>query len=107
MATLNLISLYCQETEDWTGADEPYLRVNGVEVWSGSLNDQESVPIGIDISFNQWANIQLFDEDFGWFDNDDFLGNVQVTTEQVGQGELPAYFTGDGANYVLHYEVIA
>lgn len=106
MATLQLISLYCHETEDWTGADEPYLRVNGVEVWNGTLNDEEGVPLGIDVSFNQQTTIKLFDEDFGWFDDDDFLGSVPVTTEQIGQGELTAFFSGDGANYELTYQVI-
>ncbi len=112
MATLTLLSLLCNETEDWTGADEPYLRVNGRQTWRGSLNDGDSVDFGIgqtglDVSFSQLATIQLYDDDFGWFDNDDFLGSVQATTDQIGLGEQTAYFTGDGASYELTYIVTA
>ena len=45
---LRLISLYCSATEDSTGADEPYLHVNGIKVWgseSPGLNDQETVDL--------------------------------------------------------------
>lgn len=112
MATLTLISLLCNETEDWTGADEPYLRVNGRTVWSGSLNDGDSKDFGVgqtglNISFSQVATIQLYDKDFGWFDNDDFLGSTQAVTQQIGLGEQTAYFNGDGASYELTYIVTA
>lgn len=33
MAMLTLKNLCCIETEDWTRADEPYLRVNGSTKW--------------------------------------------------------------------------
>jgi hypothetical protein len=34
MAILKLISIECIETEDFSGADTPYLRVKGIEVWT-------------------------------------------------------------------------
>jgi hypothetical protein len=114
MATLTLKNLYCISTEDWTGADEPYLRVNGSTKWGpGSLNDEKDVDLldkngnPLQIIFNGQATISLHDKDFGWFDDDDFLGSSTVTDQDIGRGDLPASFTRDGANYILAYEVTA
>lgn len=113
MATLTLKTLYCHETEDWTGADEPYLRVNGKTVWSGSLNDEQDTNLLdkngnlLTFALNGQATIKLFDKDFGWFDDDDFLGQVEVTTQEIGLGDQIAFFTLDGANYELTYTVTA
>lgn len=113
MATLTLKNLYCIETEDWTGADEPYLRVNGSTKWKGSLNDEEDVDLfnksgnPLQISFNGQATISLHDDDFGWFDDDDFLGSWKVSSQEIGRGDQHAFFNRDGANYILTYEVTA
>ncbi|MBD1891578.1 hypothetical protein [Coleofasciculus sp. FACHB-SPT9] len=117
MATLTLKTLYCQETEDWTGSDEPYLRVNGQTVWQGALNDQKDAPLFnektadpndfLAFDFSGQATIKLFDADAGWFDDDDFLGSIQVTNQDIGLGDQTKPFNLDGAYYELTYEVTA
>lgn len=107
---LRLISLFCAKTEDNTGADEPYLLVNGVKVWgseSPGLNDQETadlsaVPV---IDFNTRARVELFDEDSP--DDDDLLGRFYAGKMQLGQGEVEYKFVEDDADYTLTYEVTA
>ncbi|MBW4504718.1 MAG: hypothetical protein KME57_35535 [Scytonema hyalinum WJT4-NPBG1] len=107
MANLRLISIFCNETEDFTGADEPKILVNGRQVWQGSLNDRQSasltaLPL---IEFTSTAKIELYDRDSGGPDDDDFLGSHEARASEAGQGEKRPAFTGDGANYVITYEV--
>ncbi|NEP17290.1 MAG: hypothetical protein F6J97_10340 [Leptolyngbya sp. SIO4C1] len=109
MANLKLISLECKKTEDWSGADEPYLRVNGNNVWGPiSLNNGQSATVDRTVEFSQTAEIALYDQDVGsWFDTDDHLGTLAANTDQVGQGEQRGRFNKDGADYTLTWEVLA
>ena len=110
MPRLRLISLYCQTTEDNTGADEAYLVVNGRQVGGvNSINDRQARDLTyIDpISFTTTAEIRLYDQDTGVFDKDDFLGSLTATKEQAGLGEQRGKFTQDGADYTLTWEVLA
>jgi hypothetical protein len=103
---LHLKSLFCESTEDSTGADEPYILVNGSRVWgNASMNDNESEDIDVTVKASGNSTITLFDEDTGVFDDDDKLGVVTVTESQIGQGQQTGKFTGDGANYTLYYTV--
>jgi hypothetical protein len=111
MATLKLIDLYCIETEDSLGADEPYLLVDGSKKWSGSLNNGEHAPMvdkqgnPLEFTFNGAIDIKLYDSDGNhWYDRDDFLGSFRVTELDVVGGN-PMHFTLDGANYELSYTV--
>jgi len=110
MAKLRLISLVCSETEDNTGADEPYLLVDGNEVWGPqSMNDNDREDLrGIEpISFTGSINIKLYDEDVGgWFDDNDLLGSKDVSADLAGAGAKPYEFTKDGGNYTLFCEVL-
>jgi hypothetical protein len=107
---LRLISLFCSTTEDITGADEPYLLVNGVKVWgsespglnNGETADLSAVPV---IDFNTRARVELFDEDSP--DDDDLLGRFYAGKMQLGQGEVEYKFVEDDADYTLTYEVTA
>lgn len=110
---LRLISLYCSTTEDSTGADEPYLLVNGNQVWgmespglnNGDTADLSAVPV---IDFDTRARVELFDRDLGGaLDPDDLLGRFYAGKMQAGQGELEYKFTLDDADYTLTYEVTA
>lgn len=110
MPRLRLISLYCEETEDNAGADEAYLTVNGQQVGGvNSINDREARDLTYiePIAFTTSAEIRLFDEDTGIFDDDDALGTLTAVSDQVGQGEQRGNYTGDGANYTLTWEVLA
>lgn len=107
MAKLRLISIFCKETEDTTGADEPKILVNGKDVWRGSLNDRQSASLsGLPlIEFTSTAKIELYDRDSGGLDDDDFLGSHEAKASEAGLGEKRPSFTRDGANYVITYEV--
>lgn len=109
MAKLKLISLECKKTEDSAGADEPYIRVNGKNVWGPiSLNDGQSATIDITVDFSQSAEIELFDQDPGIFgDKDDHLGTLTAKVDQIGKGEQRGKFTKDGADYTMNWEVFA
>jgi hypothetical protein len=109
MAKLRLISLYCEKTEDTTGADEAYLVVNGRQVGGvNSINDREARDLTyIDpIAFTSSAKIRLYDQDTGVFDKDDFLGELTATAAQTGQGEQRGRLRRDGADYTLTWEVL-
>jgi hypothetical protein len=104
---LQLISLVCHETEDTFGADEPYLRVGGNVVWSGSLNDNDSANLqGLpEIPFPHTGSISvaLFEDDSP--DTDDFLGEVFVSHAQADGTNKTAVFDLDDARYTLTYRV--
>ncbi|MBE9591881.1 MAG: hypothetical protein IMF19_00225, partial [Proteobacteria bacterium] len=79
MAELELISLVCKATEDWTGADETYLLLNGRRVWgpnSMNDNDVEDLSRMPKASFHSKVRVDLYDQDSGWFDDDDHLGRM-------------------------------
>ena len=106
---LKLISLVCHDTEDWTGADEAYLLVKGRRIWGPqSMNDNDAADLrGVfPVSFTSSARIDLYDQDAGWFDNDDHLGTAYAYASQVGTGEKQVSFTKSGASYTLFFEVI-
>jgi hypothetical protein len=105
MAKLKLNRIKCHSTEDWGGADEVRLKLNDVEVWRSDMNDDDELNLGIVKHFNYSARIDLYDEDTGWFDDDDHLGTNSVNVSDAGKGEKTLSFTGDGANYTLYYEV--
>jgi hypothetical protein len=99
-----LVRLACQQTEDSTGADEAYLTYNGERVFGPrSINDGQSLNLGIVRPLSGQAQVALFDEDSP--DADDFLGSITVSTSELNQGLRNQGFTGDGANYTLFYRV--
>ncbi len=88
--------LECVTTEDWTGGDELYIRVNGRTIWSAadSVNDGESIAVNRIV--NSGDTVALYDEDSP--DADDFLGSDIVEGDH---GTL--VFSNDDALYYLHY----
>ena len=109
MAKLQLISLVCHGTEDYTGADEPYLLVKGRRIWgpeSMNDNDVEDLSRVSPISFSSKARIDLYDQDAGWLDDDDHLGTTYARASFAGRGEYEHHFRGDGAHYTLTYQVL-
>ena len=68
MPQLRLISLQCSETEDWTGPDEPYVLLNGKQVWgpvSMNTNDRQDLGAVPPYSFRRQVRIDLLEEDAG------------------------------------------
>ena len=106
---LQLVSLRCNEPED-AGGDEAFLRVGGRRVWSRSMDSdsEEDLSTLPAIQFAETTNVSLWDEDGPqWLDSDDHLGTVQVSRDQLEQGDVTGSFTLDGANYELTYRVIS
>jgi hypothetical protein len=78
MPFLKLLALECHNTEDNTGPDEAYLRINGRRVWRGKINDGETRDLS-DVNRTEFVDncrIDLYDKDFGLggLDPDDHLG---------------------------------
>lgn len=108
--SLRLIELRCHRTEDWIGADEAYLRINGTTAWGPVRmnNGQSASLLHLPASrFRRRVRLDLYDQDFGYFDRDDHLGTAYAWAAQAGSGEQEAHFTGDGAHYTLTFEVTA
>jgi hypothetical protein len=108
MPFLKLIALECHDTEDNTGADEAYIRVNGRRVWKERINDGRSKDLaGVErIEFVDNCRIDLYDEDVGTFlDPDDHLGTAYVWARQVDQGMQHIPFNGSRWGYTLHCQV--
>jgi hypothetical protein len=103
------ISLRCNITEDNLGPDEAYLTFQGQRLWGpDSINDTESVALtGLvrPIRFIRAIRVELYDQDAGWFDDDDFLGRLEVMADHE-RGEHTHTFNGDGANYDFTYAVL-
>jgi hypothetical protein len=110
---LKFVGIQCYQTEDWTGPDEPYLIIDGRQVWrAGSMNngDVQDLRIVPPVTFFSSSQIKLYDADAGsWFDRDDHLGTVTVTSSQAGENGQGmnhiGRFRGDGASYDLYYTV--
>lgn len=104
--------LHCSETEDYTGADEVELIItpDGTRKPSlqYSLNNGEDWSINGLYAFNDKVNIRLYDIDndswyTAWQDDDDFLGQVDISKNLVEHAT--ATFTRDGADYTLTYSI--
>jgi hypothetical protein len=98
MATLILDKLICHQTQDLTGADDAYIKVNG-DVVSGPhrMNNGDSISVGYQSQFNDRVTIELWEHDSP--DPDDLLGRHVVSPGT--SGTLPC--KNDGANYDLGY----
>jgi hypothetical protein len=96
MTRVTLGILECVTTEDWSGGDEPYIKVNGRTVWTSadSVNDGESIAVNRIV--NSGDTVALYDADSP--DADDFLGSDIVEGDR---GTL--VFGNDDALYYLHY----
>ncbi|NMG09132.1 hypothetical protein [Brasilonema sp. UFV-L1] len=110
MARLELISLYCEKTEDTVGSDEIYFVINGNQVGGvNTINAREGKDLRYisNIIFDRTAEIALYDKDTGIFNEDDLVGSVTATSGQVGEGEITAKFSRGGSDYTLTWRVLA
>ena len=108
MPFLKFVSVECHNTEDDTGADEAYIRVNGRKIWNAKINDVQTKDLsGVErIEFTDNARIDLYDEDVGTiFDPDDHLGTQYVWAKQTDRGEQHLSFNGPRWSYTIHCQV--
>ena len=100
MPICRLIRITCHEQEDWTGDDEPYIKINGKVVWGPKdMRKGETREIYRDYQFNHRARVALYERD-DW-DPDDFLGEHVITRADIDKGEQAFSFMEDGANYTI------
>lgn len=96
---LTLGELRCETTEDNSGADNAYIKVNGQKVWGPfNINDGEDLDVAWSGSFRGTVAIELWDEDS--FDPDDLLGRHAVKPGMKGTLQ----FNNDDSNYYLKYD---
>lgn len=99
--TLVLQSLQCLDMQE-TFSDEPYLRVNGNNVWFGTgfaLNT--SKPVNVSVQFCNSASVELLEDD-GLYDDSIALQAIANTLTAGTTRD----FVGAGAKYRLWYKVI-
>ena len=105
---LILKTLVCQVTEDDTGSDEAYIKVNGEKVWGRCNMDngytrhilEESTGHYITVPVYKSVRIELFDYDPI---KDDKLGVWE--TENLQVGDYVATFRGNWSFYTLFFSV--
>ncbi|MFI0405773.1 hypothetical protein [Actinomadura sp. 3N508] len=102
-AAVNLTRLVCYETEDSSGGDEIYIRINGKKVWSiaDSINCDHDKPnhYPINRKAKTGDQVSLYDKDGDLpGDSDDHLG---TDTVEGNRGSL--VFNLDEALYTIEY----
>ncbi len=107
--TLHLLSLACHETEDFTGADSAFIKINGAIVWGPEQinnNEVRNLSEATAIQFTTSIRLDLYDQDTGLFvDSDDHIGGIDIPSSQAGAGNQEASINGDGARYTITYRV--
>lgn len=99
--TLVLQQLQCLDLQELT-SDEPYLRVNGSNVWFGTgfgLNTAK--PVNVSVQFCNSASVELLEDDAIF---DDSIA-LQAIADTLTAGTTRD-FVGAGAKYRLWYKVI-
>ena len=106
MATITLVSLTCNETEDNAGSDECELRIwadSAFQTRRRNMNNGDVWHLGVKLDFEYRVKIQLYDLDnpgFPLYDDHDYLGTLIIRpNQQQGTGT----FNQDGADYVLEW----
>jgi hypothetical protein len=108
MPLLKLLSLYCQDQEDDTGPDEPYLLVDGKKIDCSPMSEGGSKSLSHIEVFKFEGNISVRLRDEDWPDADDDLGTVVIKSSGLDdpEKELEAEFRKDDAHYLLRYRVL-
>ena len=103
MPWLKLNRITCHKQEDWTGDDDPYIKVNGRHVWGPrSMDTGQTREIHHQVPFSRRASVALYERDV--WDGDDHLGTHTITRQHIGIGEQAYSFAEDGANYTIWIE---
>ena len=105
---LKLISIECQQQDDWTGTDQIYLKLDGEEMTNtaristgGQLDLTGLTPIQIEEDIS--VLLELFEDDF--LDPDDKLVSGKIGCLFVGQGVQTLYGEKGSASYQITYKI--
>ncbi|MGG7569098.1 hypothetical protein [Streptomyces sirii] len=99
MSVVTFYTLECVEQEDWNGADDIYITINGVRAYSTSIEKGDKRHIDKSFPFSgDVATVRMYESDR--LDDDDLLGE-QIPL--LGEGEMK--FREDGAHYTLSYKL--
>jgi hypothetical protein len=133
--TVKLMSLRCLVAQEADG-DEIYINVNGRTIWSvGTMrmsarpadadqiseidfaegtkhtaNGIESLPMenkGDFVLAGQTEPVLIQIKERDMLLGDDLIGEAAITERDAGRGRIQIAFTGEGAHYMLTYEVTA
>jgi hypothetical protein len=105
------IYLACIFTEDSTGADEAYMRADGRVWWPAngvqSMGDDQVhwFAARYEREFTVDVKFDLYDQDGGIFDPDDYLGSAMVDASMAGKGDQIAGLNLDDADYEFRFRV--
>lgn len=106
MPKCRLLRIRCNEQEDYTGRDHPFITANGKVMWGPiGMEKEQTRDIQRDYHFQRRVKLRLFEQDD--YDPNDYLGEHEVNRKDIGQGEQELIFAEDGANYSLWIEVFA
>lgn len=116
MSVLKIKSLTVNDQNE-ISEDEPYILVDGRQVWNGHMSTGDTVRFNTNpatneddlspIRFDKMARISLWEDDGDhWYDRNDHLGTHAVYSSQAPQGELSLEFTGGGADYLMTYDIV-
>jgi hypothetical protein len=117
MAKLKLHRITCKKTDDpdETDAiydvgleDEPYILVNGKEVWTGRMSPGEVIDLSdIDpFPFRDSVKIELMERETGHGRNDDVLGEITVNESEVNMQKIVKEIQKGKAEYILEYYIV-
>lgn len=106
--TIRITKVQCISTEDYTGSDEIYLKTSKdtyTQYKVGKLNDGESKYPDIDIPFEEYIIIYLYDEDYP--DSDDLLGYISIPYDKYSSGyPYTKYIAKNRAKYKITFKII-
>jgi hypothetical protein len=102
MTTLKFTSLHCQRKQDLVGKDEPWIVVDKVAVWKGSIGKGETQPISQSVDFDEVTTVVLQERDG---DKSKQIGASFDVHADPRQNQVPLVFKTSGAHYELYYEV--
>jgi hypothetical protein len=104
---LHLISITCDDKDDTINKDEPFLKVNGNQVWSGEgfvRGTSRSLASVAAQPFLTTTDIELWEADAAP-SPDDYLGTYTARAAESGSGPHTATFSRQGALYRVVYRV--
>lgn len=116
MATLKLHRITCKKTDDPDEIDaiydigledEPYLLVNGKEVWTGRMSPGEVIELSEiePLPFRDSVKIELMERETGHGRNDDILGEITIRESDANLQKIVKELQSGKAEYILEYYV--